>query len=138
MSILAQAPVEQLEQGWRAAGSPAATEWLRPAETGLVMVRGRAGGNGPRFNLGEMTATRCACRIPESDVIGYAMVSGRDTRKAELASLLDAVLQRDAGGAWAAQDFVEELDARHQDLRRAEAAKAAATRVDFFTMVRGG
>src|SRR5512139_1000175 len=68
-----------------------APERLRAPETGLVMVRGRAGGDGAPFNLGEMTVTRCAVRL--SDAIGHAYVAGRDKRQAELAALLDAALQ---------------------------------------------
>ncbi len=71
-----------------------AHEKLRPAETGLVMVRGRAGGDGAPFNLGEMTVTRCAVRLGET--VGHAYVAGRDKRQAELAAVLDAALQGDA------------------------------------------
>ena len=60
MSVLAQAPVSEVEAHWRAVANPPAYRMLRWPETGLVMVRGRAGGTGTRFNVGEMTVTRCA------------------------------------------------------------------------------
>lgn len=101
------------------------------------MVRGKAGGDGTRFNLGEMTATRCACRVEGSEVIGYAITAGRDKRKAELAALVDAVLQSAPDSAALAAELIEPLRKAQAERRCAEAAKAAATRVDFFTMVRG-
>ena len=36
---------------------------LRAPETGLVMVRGRIGGTGAPFNVGEMTVTRCSVPV---------------------------------------------------------------------------
>src|SRR5689334_15811232 len=65
---------------------------LRGPEAGLVMVRGRAGGGGAAFNLGEMTVTRCTVRT-ETGFVGHAYVAGRDERQAEMAALADALLQ---------------------------------------------
>ena len=56
------------------------------------MARGRPGGDGAPFNLGEMTVTRCTVRL-EDGTVGHAYVAGRDMRQAELAAVLDAVLQ---------------------------------------------
>ncbi len=105
---------------------------LRAAETGLVMVRGRAGGDGAPFNLGEMTVTRCAVRL--GDAVGHAYVAGRDKRQAELAALLDAALQDPARRDALLRDVIAPLAARQQAEREAEARRAAATRVEFFTM----
>src|ERR1700741_3556522 len=63
MALLSQANLAQLEEAWRELGSPPAHHWLRPVETGLVMLRGRAGGTGQSFNLGEMTVTRAALML---------------------------------------------------------------------------
>ena len=63
MSVLAQAPVAEVEAHWRAVANPPPYRMLRWPETGLVMVRGRAGGTGTRFNVGEMTVTRCAVQL---------------------------------------------------------------------------
>lgn len=135
MGVLARAPVELLETGCEAIGSAPGTTWLRVPEIGMVMVRGRAGGSGAPFNAGEMTVTRCSLRLPTGEV-GHAYVAGRDRRKAELAALCDALMQTDARPA------VEEAVLDPARLAEAEAArslagKAAATKVDFFTMVRG-
>src|SRR5262245_63738592 len=92
MSVLAQAPVGEVEAHWRAVANPPPYRMVRWPETGLVMVRGRAGGTGTRFNLGEMTVTRCAVQL-EGGAVGVAYVRGRDRRHAELVALFDALLQ---------------------------------------------
>lgn len=110
-------------------------EPLRPAEVGLVMVRGRAGGDGQRFNLGEMPVARAALRIAGGPV-GVGYVAGRDLRHAELAALADAMVQaadwREALETAVLGSLEDALAAR----RDTAARKAAATRVEFFTMVR--
>lgn len=111
-------------------------ETLRPAEVGLVMVRGRAGGNGQRFNLGEMPVTRCSVRSAAGHV-GHGYVQGRDKAHAELAARLDAALQDAARRQALTDDVIEPLAAALAADKAAIEAKAAATRVDFFTMVRG-
>ncbi|WP_232478500.1 phosphonate C-P lyase system protein PhnG [Roseomonas rosulenta] len=107
-------------------------ERLRAPETGLVMVRGRAGGDGAPFNLGEMTVTRCAVRL--GDAVGHAYVAGRDKRQAELAALVDAALQDPARHDALMAAVIAPLSAAQQAARAAEARRAAATRVEFFTM----
>ena len=107
-------------------------ERLRPPETGLVMVRGRAGGDGAPFNLGEMTVTRCAVRLGE--VVGHAYVAGRDKQQAELAAVLDAALQDPAHHDALMDGVIAPLAQRQQAAREAEARRAAATRVDFLAM----
>jgi alpha-D-ribose 1-methylphosphonate 5-triphosphate synthase subunit PhnG len=129
MAVLARAAAEDI-----AALLPAlpAHEWLRAPETGLVMVRGRAGGDGAPFNLGEMTVTRCAVRL--GDAVGHAYVAGRDKRQAELAALADAALQDPARRAGLLAALIAPLAERQQAAREAEARRAAATKVEFFTM----
>lgn len=106
---------------------------LRGPETGLVMVRGRAGGDGAPFNLGEMTVTRCAVRLPDGRV-GHAYVAGRDTQQAELAALVDALLLDPATHDAVHAAVVAPLAEAEAGRRAAEARRAAATRVQFFTM----
>lgn len=134
MGILARASAIEIERllALLPAGPPAHAR-LRGPETGLVMVRGRAGGDGAPFNLGEMTVTRCAVRLADGRV-GHAYVAGRDARQAELAALLDAMLL-DARARPALEAAVIAPLADSQAARRAaEARRAAATRVQFFTM----
>ncbi len=116
------------------AARPAFT-WLRAPEVGSVMVRGRAGGTGAPFNLGEMTVTRCALML-ESGETGHAYVQGRRKADAEAAALVDALMQTDAAADLRAK-VLAPLEAEATAHKSARAAKAAATKVDFFTMVRG-
>ena len=132
MAILARASAEDLSTLLAALDPLPEAETLRAPETGLVMVRGRAGGDGDAFNLGEMTVTRCAVRLGAH--IGHAYIAGRDHSKARLAALLDAALQDQALHPALLQSIIEPLAAAQQAARAAEARKAAATRVDFFTM----
>src|ERR687891_2822991 len=94
LAVLARAATAQLEACWAETGQPALT-LLRQPETGLVMARGRAGGTGQRFNLGEITVTRCAVQSADG-YIGHGYVAGRDKRKAELVASFDALLQAPA------------------------------------------
>lgn len=133
MAVLARAEAAELSALLdRHAVVPPYTR-LRGPEAGLAMVRGRTGGGGAPFNLGEMTVTRCSVRT-ESGQVGHAYVAGRDARQAELAAVLDAMLQ-DPSRAFELHAKVIEPLAEVQQARRAEiAAKAAATKVQFFAM----
>jgi alpha-D-ribose 1-methylphosphonate 5-triphosphate synthase subunit PhnG len=97
------------------------------------MVRGRAGGSGSPFNLGEMTVTRCTVRIG-SDLAGHSYIAGRDERQAELAAVADALLQ-DPGRSMSLRDsLIRPLAEAQREQRATRAEKAAATRVEFFAM----
>lgn len=135
ISLMAKAPAEALARRWAALGLAPGFTWLRAPEIGGVMVRGRMGGTGAPFNLGEMTVTRCALRL-ESGAVGHAYVQGRDKAKAEQAALLDALMQTEAA-AELREKVLEPLEAEMEAAAAARAAKAAATKVEFFTMVRG-
>ena len=132
MATLARASAEDLAARLATLPPLQEPETLRAPETGLVMVRGRAGGDGDAFNLGEMTVTRCAVRLGAH--IGHAYIAGRDHSKARLAALLDAALQDKALQPALLQSIIEPLASAQQAARASEARKAAATRVDFFTM----
>ncbi|WP_191061289.1 phosphonate C-P lyase system protein PhnG, partial [Geminicoccus harenae] len=101
---------------------------------GLVMARGRAGGTGTAFNLGEVTVTRCAVRS-SGDRIGIGWVQGRRLERARLIARLDALLQ--SAPSKAVDAAVTELEAARAERQAATARKAGATRVEFFTLVRG-
>jgi alpha-D-ribose 1-methylphosphonate 5-triphosphate synthase subunit PhnG len=130
MSVLSRADADEL--GERLGALPP-YRVLRGPEAGLVMVRGRAGGGGAPFNLGEMTTTRCTVRT-EAGFVGHAYVAGRSERRAELAALADALLQDPLRQTALLEDVIEQLAAQQQARRDAVAAKAAATRVQFFAM----
>jgi alpha-D-ribose 1-methylphosphonate 5-triphosphate synthase subunit PhnG len=111
-------------------------EDLREPENGLVMVRGRVGGDGAPFNLGEATVSRAAVRLSTGEV-GFGYTLGRDREKARLIALCDAMVQS-AGLAGAIETHVvAPLREAMIEKRNRKAAEAAATRVDFYTLVRG-
>ena len=112
----------------------AGTEQL--TETGLVMLRGRIGGDGDRFNVGEATVTRAAVQIASGEV-GFAYIFGRDQKKARLCAVCDALWQskkyREAVERWVLAPVRTRIEAERTSRR----AQTAATKVDFLTLVRG-
>jgi alpha-D-ribose 1-methylphosphonate 5-triphosphate synthase subunit PhnG len=136
LSVLAKATPDRVASLYDAL--PAHPVWttIRPAESGMVMVRGRVGGDGNRFNLGEMTMTRSAVRL-ENGVTGLGYVQGRSRHHAELTAVLDAMLQSPETSETVARQVIEPLNREQTDARTIRARKAAATKVEFFTMVRG-
>ncbi len=109
---------------------------LRAPESGLVMLRGRMGATGSAFNLGEATVTRCAIRLAQGHE-GHAYVMGRNAAHARLAALCDGLLQTQDHAARVMERVIMPLETRLQQSHIEAAGKAAATKVDFFTMVRG-
>ncbi|MDY6841482.1 MAG: phosphonate C-P lyase system protein PhnG [Pseudomonadota bacterium] len=132
MGVLARASEESLEQWLEGIGCPDYRH-LRAPEIGLAMVRGRTGGTGNSFNLGEMTMSRCVVELA-GGTLGFGYVQGRSRRHAELAAVFDALLQLDDG---LQRTLIEPLHAQWLAARREQSRKAAATRVNFMTMVRG-
>ena len=135
LGLLAKAPEGAVADLLDRAGDRPAIDWLRAPELGAVMVRGRTGGTGAPFNLGEMTVTRCSLRLA-CGAVGHAYVMGRRKACAEAAALVDALMQTDAAARIEPAVLIP-LRARLQAARQARADKAEATRVDFFTLVRG-
>jgi alpha-D-ribose 1-methylphosphonate 5-triphosphate synthase subunit PhnG len=135
MGVLARAPAPALAEAFRGLGDEPAAEWLRGPEFGAVMVRGRIGGMGAPFNLGEMTVTRATLRLADGTV-GHAYVPGRDAEKARIAAICDALLQGPAAGR-VGERVVRPMQALLAQARADLAAQAAATRVEFFTVARG-
>lgn len=135
LSLLAKAPSDQLTRQWHACGLAPDYQILRAPEIGGVMTRGRMGSTGAAFNLGEITVTRCSVRLATGEV-GHGYVQGCDKPKAELAAVIDAAMQT-ADAARIQADVLSPIEAGMAGRRQTRARKAAATRVDFFTMVRG-
>ncbi|WP_170385379.1 phosphonate C-P lyase system protein PhnG [Ruegeria atlantica] len=135
MGLLARTPEEALMTLWGEFETPPSFVWLRNPEVGGVMVRGQTGGTGAPFNLGEMTVTRCSL-VLQDGTVGHGYVQGRSKGKAEVAALIDALMQTEAATEVRAQ-IIAPLSQKMQVSKTARAAKAAATKVEFFTMVRG-
>ena len=135
MGVLAKADPAQLARVWNAAALAPDHTLLRAPEIGAVMVRGRTGATGSPFNLGEMTVTRCAVQLAEGPV-GHGYVQGRNKAHARTAALVDALMQTAAAPTVRARIVAPLADAQAQK-KATRAAKAAATKVEFFTLVRG-
>jgi alpha-D-ribose 1-methylphosphonate 5-triphosphate synthase subunit PhnG len=141
LAVLAKASLALLEAAWDALDDKPAFRRLRPSETGLVMLRGRIGGTGRPFNAGEMTMTRAAIQLLDAagavSHAGFGYVAGRSARRAELVALFDAMLQDPARHDAVSSTVVAPLATQQQAAKAARSAKVMASKVDFFTMVRG-
>jgi alpha-D-ribose 1-methylphosphonate 5-triphosphate synthase subunit PhnG len=131
MAVLARASADDLASA--SDGLLPEYQVLRGPEAGLVMVRGRAGGNGAPFNLGEASVVRCTVRT-EAGQVGHAYCLGRDLRQAELAAVLDAALQDPAAHDTVRARVIAPLAEAQRERREQQCRRAAATRVEFFTM----
>ena len=136
MSILAHASREELLAHWHTLDIDPRCELLRGPETGLIALRGRVGGGGAPFNFGEATVTRATVRI-ENGAIGHAIMLGRDTAKAKLAAVIDALATDETYAEPIKQKILTPLMQLAAERDEKNAAETQATRVNFFTMVRG-
>jgi alpha-D-ribose 1-methylphosphonate 5-triphosphate synthase subunit PhnG len=136
MALLAQAQAQEIERGLAAVADPLRYVELRPVATGLVMVRGRIGGDGAPFNLGEASVTRAAVRMDTGEV-GFSYLLGRDHDKARLAAVCDALWQSEDRRDAIERHVLAPIRLRLERERVEKREQAAATRVDFFTLVRG-
>ncbi len=134
LAVMAHAASEALNQLWATWENRPTVQLIRGPETGLIMLRGRTGGGGAPFNLGEATVSRASVRI-DSGEIGHGYCLGRDIEKARLIAILDALFQREPDNIEFAilrplRDIAYATDRQRRE-------ETAATKVDFFTMVRG-
>jgi alpha-D-ribose 1-methylphosphonate 5-triphosphate synthase subunit PhnG len=135
VGLLAVATASELAVGMAVCGDTDAIVDLKPPETGLVMLRGRIGGDGAPFNVGEATVTRAVVRLANGTV-GYSYRLGRDKAAARQAAILDAL--------WQTPDRREQIEARVLKAVRDRIAadrdragrEAAASKVEFFTLAR--
>ncbi|MGE3150275.1 MAG: phosphonate C-P lyase system protein PhnG [Pseudorhodoplanes sp.] len=134
--VLAGAATAEIEQLLRTLASLPAFEDMRPAESGLLMLRGRIGGDGAPFNFGEATVSRATIRL-ESGETGFGYALGRDASKARLIALCDAMLQTEIYRVPLEDKVLSPLRLKQEKARDVKAQEIAATKVEFFTLVRG-
>ena len=134
LAVLAAAPSRALAELWESWSDKPQHQAVRRPETGLVMVRGRAGGGGQPFNLGEATVSRASVRL-ESGEVGHGYCLGRDMAKAEAIAVIDALFQRQPQDV--ESKIIEPLRTLTNNADGKRRDESAATKVDFFTMVRG-
>jgi len=135
MRVLSLASLPSLEKAFTRLSPVPTYSFLRQPEIGLAMVRATAGDNGTCFNMGEVTLSRCAVEL--NNFIGHGYITGRDTRHAELAAVFDALLQDTTQQENLLKQIVTPLENEQHARHKAERNTAEATKVDFFTMVRG-
>lgn len=135
LGLLARSPADEIARLWASLQFTPEHTQLRAPEIGGVMVRGRAGAVGAAFNLGEMTVTRASVKLADGTV-GHGYVQGRGKGHALQAALIDALMQTAAAGDLEV-GLLAPLRTAMAKRKSNRAAKAAATKVDFFTLVRG-
>ena len=135
MAVLAHSDSADIAGRLEAIAVPA-HENLREPENGLVMVRGRVGGDGAPFNLGEATVSRAAVRLSTGEM-GFGYTLGRNRQKAQMIALCDALIQSADHASAVETQVLAPLRAAIASERNRKAAETAATRVDFYTLVRG-
>lgn len=136
MAILAQSTSDEISRLLAGIGPTPAHNEIRKAENGLVMVRGRIGGDGAPFNVGEATVSRSAVQLATGE-IGFGYVLGRDQTKAQLIAYCDALVQRDEFQETLERVVLAPIETRLSATCKLQAEQAAATKVEFFTLVRG-
>ncbi|WP_416897719.1 MAG: phosphonate C-P lyase system protein PhnG [Minwuia sp.] len=136
MAVLARAEGGDLARCWKSLGVDPAFEMIRGPETGLATVRGRISGDGDPFNFGDVTVTRATVRV-DSGQVGHAYRLGRDTAAARLCAVIDALAQDPAMAQRIDEAVTGPLGRSLSERDRRRRAETEATRVDFFTMVRG-
>ena len=136
MAVLATSNAAQIARQLDLVGPIPQSEELRPSESGLVMVRGRIGGDGAPFNLGEATVTRAAVKLQTGET-GFSYVLGRDAAKARLIALCDALMQSAIYRSLVERHVLAPIRTRVNAAREHKQRQVAATRVEFFTLVRG-
>jgi len=136
MGILARASSAEIASLIARVKEPPSYEIIKRSETGTLMLEGRAGGAGQRFNMGEATMTRCVIRLSDG-TMGFSYALGRDRKKAEQSAVLDALLQNVTPSAEILHAGIEAIARTQLEARDRASRKAAATKVNFFTLVRG-
>ena len=129
MALLGSADPKILESARNGLDLPFTPTYIVKPETGMLMAQARADVAGARFNLGEVTVTRCIMDL-EGRATGYAMVLGSDARHAELAALLDGLLQMPEYGPGLLDSLITPLRDRRERREQSLARDRAATRVD--------
>jgi alpha-D-ribose 1-methylphosphonate 5-triphosphate synthase subunit PhnG len=135
MAIFAAATIEELRAAVGRFTDPGDIQDLKAPEVGLVMLRGRIGGDGACFNIGEATVTRAVVRLVSGEV-GYGVRLGRNVAAARDAAILDALWQLPRARVQIETTVLQPIANRLQAEREARGRQAAATRVEFFTLAR--
>ncbi|MFH2058198.1 MAG: phosphonate C-P lyase system protein PhnG [Pseudomonadota bacterium] len=111
------------------------THIVKP-ETGMLMVQAKADGSNGRFNLGEITISKCILQI-NGQYMGAGWTMGSNLRHAELAALFDGLFQDPVFQKTLDNTLIPLLKEKQQALNDCRLKDAADTKVEFFTLKRG-
>lgn len=136
ISILAQSQYAELIEHWKATELEPSYQVIRQPEIGLAQVRARMGSTGNPFNMGDVTITRAAIKLDTGEM-GYSYLRGRNKPHAELAAVIDGMLQSGVYRQALMQRIIEPLAALKFERDQQRAKEVATSKVDFFTLVRG-
>ena len=141
LSVLSVSELSAIQSYWQALSISPRYSLLKAPEVGMTMVRAKTGGTGQAFNMGEMTVTRTVIRLndinAQNDVIGFGYTAGRNTQKSELIAVIDACFQLSEYAASITKLLLQPLQQLRQQQKNQQTAQVSATKVNFFTMVRG-
>lgn len=136
MQTLALAEDEELETAYANFSDRPEWHFARKPETGLIMAQGRIGGGGAAFNIGEISTTRAVVTLATGET-GYAYCKGRNQRRAAIIAFFDAVWQHPSLNHRLKTEIIQVLNQNIKTRDNKCARETAATKVDFFTLVRG-
>ncbi len=137
MSVLARAAFSDLQTQWATLDLPLPIfQVIRPAEIGLAQVRARMGGGGRQFNMGDVTLTRAVVKL-DSGEMGYSYLQGRNKQHAELAAVIDGLMQTSEYQERLTRELITPLAALKAEQEQLRQQQVASSKVDFFTLVRG-
>lgn len=136
MSTLATANFENLNNLWGKQDLNPSYQPIRSPEIGLAQVQARMGGTGDRFNVTDITVTRCVIKL-NSGELGYSYLAGRHKPHAELAAVIDALMQLDAYQQVFMDTIIQPLQMERKKKHLLRQQQVSNSKVDFFTLVRG-
>lgn len=132
ISVLSHSAFDELASRWHSLDLQPDFRLIRPAEIGLLQLQGRMGASGNPFNIGDGTFTRAVVQLAEGP-LGYGYVLGRQREQAELAALLDALLQTRLHASLM-EVVIAPLAALHRQRQGERTRQVATSKVDFFTL----
>lgn len=136
LSVLSRSSLKSIQEHWSQLSIKPEYQQLKAPESGMVMVKAKAGGTGQDFNMGEMTVTRTVIQLNSGEV-GYGYTQGRDKQKSKLIALIDACHQLAEYTEKITHHLMQPLEAKLDENYQKVQEKTNSSKVDFFTMVRG-
>ncbi|MEZ8822928.1 phosphonate C-P lyase system protein PhnG [Vibrio amylolyticus] len=136
MSVLAKSQHAELMTRWESLSLNPEYAMVRQPEIGLAQVRARMGSTGRQFNIGDTTITRAVVKLSTGE-LGYSYLQGRNKQHAEVAAVIDALMQTSTHQQALQEQLIDPLAALKQESESMRAKEVATSKVDFFTLVRG-